>query len=263
MAMRQGFRTRIVLAVLAAAIAFCATPLVSGAASPNPFDLSVRPVQTGDVLPSVLVVDQRGQHFDLAATRGETMVIGFIYTSCKDECPVITQKFGRLDAMLGPGPYRLVEVTIDPVHDTQAALAVYARTHGVRSPRWQIVTGQPEALDRFVRAAGVSVIDNGRGELVHGTRLLLVGADGRVADVDELAAWDPASVAARLQDLAGRRSSPLAQADFALTKTIAQFCGGSYQVASGIMDVVAVVLLVAAGAGVALWLGRRVFAQGA
>jgi protein SCO1/2 len=250
-------------AALAAAIVFCATPGVSGAAPPNPFEVTVRPIQAGDTLIGVQLVDQRGQHFDLATTRGETVVIGFIYTSCKDECPIITQKFGRLDEALGPGPYRLLEVTIDPVRDTKGVLAVYARTHGVRSPRWELVTGQPEALERFVRAAGVSVIDNGRGELVHGTRLLLVAPDGRVADIDELAAWDPASVAARLQDLAGRRSSLFAQADFALTKTIAQFCGGSYQVASGIMDVVAVVLLVGIGAGVALWMGRRVFEQGA
>jgi hypothetical protein len=70
-------------------------------------------------------------------------------------------------------------------------------------------------------------------------------------------------VAAELQHVAGDSSNPLARADFALTKTVAQFCGGSYQVASGIIDVVAVVLLVGAGVLVLLWMRRRLFAQGA
>jgi protein SCO1/2 len=244
-------------------MAFCIAPGVSGASQPNPFDVTVKPIQVGDTLPALALIDQHGRRFSLADTKGEMVVLGFIYTSCKDACPIITQKFGRLDAMLGPGPYRLLEMTIDPAHDTAATLAVYARTHGMHSPRWQLVTGQPDKLQTFARAAGLSIIDNGRGELVHGTRLLLVGADGRLADVVELAAWDPASVAARMQDLAGRRFSVLAQADFALTKTIAQFCGGSYQVASGIMDVVGVIVLVGIGAWVALWMRRRVFEQGA
>lgn len=266
MAMKQKSKAPaplVVLAALVVATSFCGWSAVPGLAAPNPFDVTVKPLDIGDPLPRVALVDQHGRPVDMSAMRGDTIVLGFIYTSCKDACPIITAKFGRLDETLGPGPYRLLEMTIDPVHDTQAALASYARTHAVRSGRWQLVTGRPAQVDQFVRSAGVSVVDNGRGELVHSTRLLLVGPDGRLSDIVDVAAWDPGDVAARMQGLAGRRSSPLAQADFALTKTIAQFCGGSYQVASGIMDVVAVILLVGISTWIALWMRRRLFEQGA
>ena len=266
MAMKTRAQTRharcsLAWAVLAAS--FCVLFAVPGIAAQNPFDVTVKPLEVGQALPKLPLVNQQGRHLDLSASRGETLVLGFIYTSCKDACPVITAKFGRLDAALGPGPFRLIEMTIDPVHDSQPVLATYARTHNVQSPRWELVTGSPPDIERFVRSAGVSVVDNGRGELVHSTRLLLAGPDGHVRDIVDLAAWDPTWVAARMQDLAGRRFSPLAQVNFALTKTIAQFCGGSYQVASGIMDVISVIVVIAAGAWLALWMRRRVFEQGA
>ena len=228
----------------------------------NPFDVTIEPLQIGQPLPAVTVINQRGQQYTLESLRGYAAVIGFIYTRCTDACPLITQRFGELDRVLGSGPYRLVEVSIDPARDRPADIAAYAKKHGIVSPRWDIVTGKPDKLDSFVRSAGVSKIDNGKGELVHNARLLLVSPDGKLADVVALVAWDPPTVAAQLAHIAGATSSPLARADFELTKTVAQFCGGSYQVAAGIIDIVAALLVVTAGALVMLWM-RRVFAQGA
>jgi len=247
----------------ATAMMFCMFGLAPGLSAPNPFDTVVKPLGIGEHMPALQFVDQAGQAVTFSAMRGQTVLVGFVYTRCKDACPIITQKFGRLDQLLKQGPYRLVEVTIDPAHDTPAVIAAYAKRYGLRPPRWQILTGQPQELETFDRAAGVSVIDNGRGELVHNTVLLVVNPDGRLTDVVQLAAWDPATIAARLEDVAGKASNPVARADFELTKTIAQFCGGSYQVAAGVLDVVVVVILVGLGAFIALWMRRRIFEQGA
>ncbi|MDQ6766669.1 MAG: SCO family protein [Candidatus Eremiobacteraeota bacterium] len=236
---------------------------VAANAGPNPFDQTVKPAEIGNPLPAVSLVDQHGRRFTFSSLRGQAAVVGFIYTHCTDTCPIITQKFGRLDHLLGAGPYQLIEITIDPVHDSPAVIAAYARKNGVLSSRWHIATGNPAALESFVRAAGLAVVDNGRGELIHNARLLMLAPDGRLADVVELAAWDPSSVAAQLHHIAGAPSSPLARAEFALTKTVAQFCGGSYQVASGIIDVVAALLVITAGIIVLVWMRRRIFAQGA
>jgi cytochrome oxidase Cu insertion factor (SCO1/SenC/PrrC family) len=232
-------------------------------ASVNPFDESLKPLAIGDQMPAISLVDQRKRSFTFASARGQAVLVGFIYTRCNDACPLITQKFGQLDMLLGPGPYRLIEVTIDPEHDTQPVLSAYAKKYNVTSPRWSIVTGDPAAVARFVRESGVSVIDNGRGELVHSARLLVVTPDGRLSDVVQLAAWEPKAVAAQLRFVAGATSNPLARLNFSLTKAVAQLCGGSYQVASGIIDVVAALAVVVAGAFVLLWMRRRLYEQGA
>jgi cytochrome oxidase Cu insertion factor (SCO1/SenC/PrrC family) len=249
-----------------AAMLITAWVALAAGASPaqaNPFDLNVTPLEIGDRMPDVAFVDQHGHPFRFSSTQGEAVVVGFIYTRCDDACPIITQKFGQLDRVLGKGPYRLIEVTIDPSHDTPAVIAGYAKKFGIASPRWQVVTGNPAAVTTFARSAGLSVVDNGKGELVHNARLLVVGPDGRLSDIVELIAWEPSKVAAQLEHVAGLSSNPLARADFALTKTVAQFCGGSYQVASGLIDVVAGALVIVGGIMVMLWLRRRLFAQGA
>jgi protein SCO1/2 len=249
----------------AAALA-CAVVLLFAAgasAAQNPFDETVAPIEVGEQLPATRFVNQQGRQFDFASLRGQITLVGFIYTRCRDACPLITQKFVQLNRALGAGPYHFALVTIDAAHDTPPALAAYAQEQGAVSPRLEFLTGDVHALERFARSAGLSVVDNGRGELLHNSRLLFVSPDGRVADIVQSVAWDPRLVAAELQHVAGASSNPLARADFALTKTVAQFCGGSYQVASGIIDVVAVVLLVGAGVLVLLWMRRRLFAQGA
>jgi cytochrome oxidase Cu insertion factor (SCO1/SenC/PrrC family) len=237
---------------------------VAGPPTPkNPFDETVAPLNVGDSLPAISLTDQHGRPLRFTDLRGQAVIVGFIYTSCHDVCPLITHKFAQLDQLLGDGPYQLVEVTIDPDHDTGSVLAAYARRYGVSGPRWRLVTGAPDEVRTFLRSAGVSVVDNGHGELVHSARLLIVAPDGRLADVVELVAWDPKTVAARTASLVGRGSNVLTRVDFALTKQIAQLCGGSYQLATGIVDVIAAVMIVAAGVLVLVWMRRRLFAQGA
>ena len=256
-------RWRAALVSVALAAAWLSSARAPALAADNPFDRHVTPILIGATLPSTAFVDQRGEKATFAAMRGQTVAVAFVYTRCTDACPVVTQKFARLDRMLGAGRYRLVEVTLDPAHDDAAVIAAYARRFDVRSPRWQILTGDPGAVATFVRAAGVSAIAGPSGDIVHNSRLLLVAPDGRLADAVELVAWDPAAVAAEMEHLAGAASSPWARADFALTKTVAQLCGGSYEVASGILDVGAGVLVFALGIAALWWLRRRIYAQGA
>jgi len=251
---------RTALLVLAVVIV---SALRTPAAQPNPFDENVAPLQIGEQMPAIAFVNQRGREFTLSSQRGQATLVGFIYTRCRDACPIITEKVGRLDRALGPGPYHFALVTIDPAHDTPSVLAAFARKHSVSSPRVEFLTGERRTIERFVRSAGVAVVDNGRGELVHNAQLLVISPDGRLADVVGLVAWDPPTVAAEMQHVAGLSSSPLERANFELTKRVAQFCGGSYQVASGIIDVVAALAVVAGGVLVLVWMRRRLFAQGA
>jgi protein SCO1 len=262
-ATRHGFAGRFAVIAWAAILTSLLGYTLAWAAQPNPFDQVVQPLKVGAPLPQLSLIDERGHTFTTASLRGNATVIGFIYTRCTDACPLITQRFVMLNHDLGFGPYRLLEVTIDPAYDTPPVLAAYARKQKVSGGRFSLATGNPDAIDRFVRAAGVGVIDGGHGDLIHNARLLVVSPDGRLNAVVEQIAWNPQTIAAQLRSLTGESSSPLARLDFQLTKEVAQLCGGSYQTASGIIDVIGVVLIVAAAVLVMLWVRRRVFEQGA
>ena len=96
----------------AAALLFCGPAL----AAANPFDADVPSLGAGDPVPATRFTDQTGREFSFSSLRGRTAIVGFIYTRCSDECPLITAKFGAL-AQLLPGPFHLVELTLDPQHD--------------------------------------------------------------------------------------------------------------------------------------------------
>lgn len=227
----------------------------------NPFDEQVRPIEIGDRLPGTPFIDQDGHRFTFADLEGKGVVVGFIFTHCKDECPLITQRFAQLNRLLAPGSYGLVEVTIDPQRDTPAVIADYAREHDIRG-RWRFVTGSPQAVAEFVREAGISVIADPTGDLIHNAKLLIIDPDGRLADTVETIGWNPPDVAAQAEHDSGAASSWFGRLDFALTGAIAALCGGSYQTASGILDLLAAALVIIAGFVALAWLRRRIFAQG-
>ncbi len=252
-----------------AAVLACVWPAAAGqrAAAPsssgNPFEDRIVPLRIGDRLSSTEFRDQAGRPFRFEQLRGNVVLVAFIYTRCTDACPLITQKIGRLRAELGTGSYRYVEATIDPAHDTVDALARYARKYGASGSGWSLITGSEAALSSLWRSAGVAVIDDGRGELIHNDRLLLVAADGTLADVIDAAGWSQSAVAAGMKHLAGKAANPLARANLALTKAVAALCGSSYQTAAGVIDVVMALLVAGLGVAAFYWLGRRLFAQGA
>lgn len=247
--------------VLLLAFALVACFGLSERASANPFDQAVNAVEIGDRLPATPFIDQDGRPFTFDQLGGRAAVVAFVFTHCKDECPLITERFAQLDRTLNPTRYDLIEVSIDPAHDRPAVIAQYARSHGIHG-RWRIVTGDPSSVSGFVRAAGVSVIENGSGDIIHNAKLLILDSDGRLADTVETIGWDPRDVAAQAEHDAGASSSWFGRLNFALTGAIAALCGGSYQTASGIVDLIAAILVIVAGTLALAWLRRRIFAQG-
>jgi cytochrome oxidase Cu insertion factor (SCO1/SenC/PrrC family) len=217
----------------------------------------------GDPLPPISFVDSTGATRTLDAFRGKTLVVGFIYTSCKDECPLITRKFTSLESLLPDAKFHLVEISIDPARDTPRVLAAYAHQYGIDPRRRTLLTGSPAALEQFERAMGVSVIDNGRGAIIHNDRTIVVDASGRIADIIDEAGWTPNDVAADAQAAAGLAANPFDRLDLALGRAVAYVCGGVVNGRAGVTDLVAVVAIFGFSAWGMLWVARRLFSSGA
>jgi protein SCO1/2 len=99
--------------------------------------------------PAFVLTDQFGRTVHSAELRGTVVVANFIYTSCRDVCPLLTvqmralQERLRQDRLLG-NRVRLLSFTVDPARDTPAVLRSYAERHQTDPESWRFLTG-PEA----------------------------------------------------------------------------------------------------------------------
>lgn len=81
----------------------------------------IAPVDFGSVR------DERGRPLSLAAMRGKPVVVTFLYTTCKDTCPLTAQQIRiALDDLGHDVP--AVAISVDPANDTPAR----ARTFGLK-----------------------------------------------------------------------------------------------------------------------------------
>ncbi|HEX6829309.1 MAG TPA: SCO family protein [Burkholderiales bacterium] len=96
--------------------------------------------------PNVSLVNQDGKtlRFYDDMIKDKVVLINFIYLSCHDACPLETAKLRQVQEALGDRVGRdifMYSVTIDPEHDTPAALKAYAEKFMV-GPGWQFLTGK-------------------------------------------------------------------------------------------------------------------------
>ena len=75
--------------------------------------------------PSFSLVSQDGNPVSLSDFRGKVLAVTFIYTSCPDICPLLTQRLAQVQDGLGTdfGPrIAFVSITVDPENDTPDVL---------------------------------------------------------------------------------------------------------------------------------------------
>ena len=234
--------------------------LAAGATTPaNPFDASVRPLRIGDRVPSAQYVDQDARPVTISQFSGKTLIVGFIYTNCNDQCPILTGKFGRLAQMLPVDRFELLEISIDPARDSVAALHTFALAHGVHGPNWLLLRGAVQNAETVERPLGVSVVAGNSGELLHSERTVIVGPDEHIEYLVDDTGWTPTQVAAAARHVDGLPSSTLARLDLSLGKAVQGVCGGSTAARSGLADVAGVLGVVLAGGLIAFFIGRRIF----
>ena len=101
--------------------------------------------------------DGRSVRFYDDLVKGRKVIINFTFTSCTGTCPRTSANLARVQEMLGDRIGRdifIVSLSIDPEHDTPAALAEYARTFEAR-PGWTFATGKIEEINSIRRRLGL------------------------------------------------------------------------------------------------------------
>ncbi len=99
------------------------------------------------------VRDEHGEELRLAEMRGKPVVVTFLYTTCKDTCPLtIDQIRGALDELGHDVP--VVAVSVDPRNDTPRAARRFSLQRQMTG-RMRWVLGSEAELRRLWTAYGV------------------------------------------------------------------------------------------------------------
>lgn len=126
------------------------------------------------------LTDQNGAPFSLAQTQGQAVVLYFGFTHCKDVCPQTLALLGkaRAQAKATPEQLHIVMVSVDPAHDTPAALREFFNRIGVDATG---LTGSEAQLARVWRAYGV-VVQPQKDDITHTDAIFLIDRQGRIVE---------------------------------------------------------------------------------
>lgn len=149
-----------------------------GQGSPPPFPV------IGRVAPDFALTDQQGKRVRLADLRGRLILLNFIYTNCRDVCPLTTAMLTRVQrGLISRGWWVrdvvFLTVTTDPARDTSAVLAAYAQRYRADARGWHFLTGDEVTLSKIYRAYGVTVMPSGAAQ-VHDLPTFVIDRRGLV-----------------------------------------------------------------------------------
>ena len=137
--------------ILLAVLASCAAHAWGHAAKANARLPSI------GLAPEFALTTQAGERLALSDLRGKVLAVTFIYTTCKDACPLLTAKMAVQQKKLGPefGPHvQFVSITVEPEIDTPAVLKSYAQAHGANLAGWSFLTGSGAEIQDVIRRYG-------------------------------------------------------------------------------------------------------------
>ena len=123
--------------------------------------------------PDFSLRDQDGRPVTTASLRGGPAVVTFLYTHCKDTCPITAQQGrGALDELRRRVP--AIAISVDPPNDTRASARAFLAKVGIGG-RMRFLLGSREELAPVWRAFAIR--PQGQHE-EHQARLVLLDARG-------------------------------------------------------------------------------------
>lgn len=110
-------------------------------------------------LPDVELITQDNQkvHFYTDLVKDKRVVIQFMFTRCKDICPVITHHLAEVQQLLNGRVGRDIffySISLSPEDDSPRDLKAYAKAHHVGGPGWTFLTGKPEDIFQLRKSLG-------------------------------------------------------------------------------------------------------------
>lgn len=132
--------------------------------------------------PAFSFPDQDGKMFTDRDLRGHVWIADFFFSQCTTACPILTSKLLLLQKQLTDPGIRFVSFSVDPEHDTPAALKKYAQLWEGDESRWRLLSTDPRGLAEVAAGMKVAVAktEDKENPIMHSTLFMLVDQQGQV-----------------------------------------------------------------------------------
>jgi protein SCO1 len=131
--------------------------------------------------PDFALTSQDRAAVTLGDFRGKVVAVTFIYASCPDVCPMLSDKLARVQDALGADfgtKVAFLSITVDPEHDTPEVLKEYAELLDADLAGWSFLTGTTAAVREVAHRYGVAVAKGADGGVDHTLLTTLVDRHG-------------------------------------------------------------------------------------
>jgi protein SCO1/2 len=124
--------------------------------------------------------DQNGERISLVGERGKLVLLSFLYTHCRDVCPLVAEHLSDAVRMLGhqSSAVDIVAVTVDPEYDTPAVVRAFVRAHGL-VPQFHWLLGTRNQLAPVWQGYNILVDVHGVDVVSHAAPVFLIDRSGR------------------------------------------------------------------------------------
>ena len=115
---------------------------------------------------------------------GKVVITDFFFTTCPAICPIMKRQMFRIyEAYPDQPDLLLFSHTVDPAHDTVEILHNYAEGLGIKTEKWQLVTGPQEEIFEIAKnnyMLGALKDDNSPGGYIHSGSFVLIDKNRKI-----------------------------------------------------------------------------------
>ena len=132
--------------------------------------------------PEISLRDQNGRLVDLRQERGRVVVLTFLYTHCRDICPLIASSLNAVLANLPQadrGRVRVVAVSVDPRGDTFASVRRYTKEKNLL-PQFRYLVGSKQDLEPVWAAYNILIDPVNLESIDHTGRIIVIDTKGQL-----------------------------------------------------------------------------------
>jgi len=179
-------------------------------------ELPPHPLLVGESVPGIPMTNQSGKPTALTDYQGKAVLITFVDSQCKEDCPVITHMFAQINGLLKKNPAawehsHLITISIDPAHDTPPVLRRYGLEYLKGKPagfaHWEFVDLTPANLKRLATDFNVSY-EQTSDDIEHTMDITLIGPDNKVVRSWSGDDWNAKKIAAAVAASATGQPQP-------------------------------------------------------
>ena len=162
--------------------------------------------------PDFFLTTQDNTQLKLTDLRGKVVAVTFIFTTCRDTCPILTAKLvgvqRKLAADISPN-VAFVAISLTPKHDTPDVLKAYAKAHNADLSRWAFLTGDAKQIHALAKQFGVFVkTKKSDDDVDHGFLTSIIDRTGVIRVQYMGVRFEPNELLADLQALVKEAASP-------------------------------------------------------